>query len=44
MYFLERSLQIDRSDIQAIKALVTLPTKDEHQLGLWLDAYFPDVA
>ena len=36
--------QLDKSDIDAIKTLVSLPTKDEIQLGQWLDAYFRDVA
>jgi len=36
--------QLDTSDIDAIKTLVSLPTKDEKQLGQWLDAYFRDVS
>jgi hypothetical protein len=36
--------QLDTSDIDAIKTLVSLPTKDEKQLGQWLDAYFRDAA
>ena len=36
--------QLDASDFDAIKTLVSLPNKDENQLGQWLDAYFRDVA
>ena len=36
--------EFSRSDIDAIKTLVSLPTKDEKQLGQWLDAYFRDVS
>jgi hypothetical protein len=35
--------QIDATDIDAIKTLIALPTKDEEQIGKWLDAYFRDV-
>lgn len=37
-------MQLDKSDFQAVKVLVSLPTKDEKQLGQWFDAYFRDVA
>ena len=36
--------QLDTSDIEAVKALVGLPIKDDKQLALWMDAYFRDVA
>jgi len=36
--------QLDQSDFEAVKTLVSLPIKDEKQLGQWLDAYFRDVA
>jgi hypothetical protein len=35
--------QLDKSDIDAVKALVGLPVKDDKQLALWMDAYFRDV-
>ena len=35
--------QVDATDIDAIKTLIALPTKDEEQIGKWLDAYFRDV-
>jgi hypothetical protein len=36
--------QLDKSDFEAVKALVALPIKDEKQRALWMDAYFRDVA
>jgi hypothetical protein len=35
--------QLDASDFDAIKTLVSLPTKDNRQIEQWLDAYFRDV-
>jgi hypothetical protein len=35
--------QIDNSDIDAIKTLVSLPNYDTGQIERWLDAYFRDV-
>jgi hypothetical protein len=35
---------LDNSDIEAVKTLVALPTKDKNQLTKWMDAYFRDVA
>lgn len=36
--------QLDKSDIEAVKALASLPVKDDKQLALWMDAYFRDVS
>jgi len=36
--------QLDKSDFEAVKALVSLPIKNEKQFGQWIDAYFRDVA
>lgn len=36
--------QLDKSDFEAVKALVSLSIKDEKQFGQWMDAYFRDVA
>jgi len=36
--------QLDKCDIEAVKALVGLPVMDDKQLALWMDAYFRDVA
>ena len=35
--------KLDGSDVDAIKTLVSLPTKDEPQLEQWINAYFGDV-
>lgn len=34
---------VNKSDHEAVKALVTLPTFDEKQFAQWMDAYFRDV-
>lgn len=36
--------QLDKSDFEAVKALVSLPTKDEKLLTQWMESYFRDVA